>query len=93
MARIEPSPTPLRYANMAGDLVPLPVPRGAQAPAHHHARARIRLGKRTRFHARVDVTSGGLLAIGGLVSSILLSTAVLVHVAVREGGKAKAIQR
>jgi len=37
----------------------------------------------------VDVTSGGLLAIGGLVSAILLSTAVLVGVAVREGGAAR----
>ncbi len=34
---------------------------------------------------RVKLTSRGILAIGGLVSSILLSTAVLVAVAVREG--------
>jgi hypothetical protein len=33
----------------------------------------------------VEVTSGGLLSIGALVSAILLSTAVLVHVAVGEG--------
>ena len=32
---------------------------------------------------RVDVTNEGLLAIGALVSSILLSTAVLVGVAVQ----------
>lgn len=36
---------------------------------------------------RVDVTGGGLLAIGGLVSAVLLSTAVLVGVA--EAGAAK----
>lgn len=44
------------------------------------ARVRLKLGK-TRYAAEVRVTSGGLLAIGGLVSSILLSTAVLVAVA------------
>ncbi|MBN3559474.1 hypothetical protein [Sphingomonas yabuuchiae] len=32
---------------------------------------------------KLNLTSGGLLAIGGLVSSILLSTAVLVGVATR----------
>lgn len=78
---------------MAGDLILSNSPVPLVPPVHHRARARIRLGKRTRFDARIEVTSGGLLAIGGLVSSILLSTAVLVHVAVREGGKAKAIQR
>lgn len=44
------------------------------------ARARLKLGK-ARWTAEVRVTSGGLLAIGGLVSSILLSTAILVAVA------------
>jgi hypothetical protein len=73
---------------MAGTLIH-PVSRvGAATPIHHRARATIRLGKRHRLDARIEVTSGGLLAIGGLVSSILLSTAVLVHVAVRDGGKA-----
>jgi anti-sigma-K factor RskA len=60
---------------------------------HQRARATMRIGRHTRFAARVEVTSTGLLAIGALVSSILLSTAVLVRVSVREGGKAKAIQR
>lgn len=41
-------------------------------------------GQRPIAVAGIDVTSGGLLAIGALVSSILLSTAVLVGVAVRE---------
>lgn len=36
--------------------------------------------KPPRLHARVAVTTSGLLAIGGLVSSILLSTAALVWV-------------
>lgn len=31
----------------------------------------------------IDVTPAGLLAIGGVVSSILLSTAAVVHVATR----------
>ena len=35
------------------------------------------------LRARAEITSGGLLAVAGLVSAILLSTAVLVHVAVR----------
>lgn len=64
-------------------------PVAAPAPARQEARARIRLGKRSRFDAQLSVTSGGLLAIGALVSSILLSSAVLVHVAVRDGGKAR----
>ena len=45
----------------------------------------LRLGRNAGLDMRVKLTSGGLLAIGGLVSSILLSTAVLVAVAVREG--------
>jgi len=73
---------------MAGDLMHPRYPLPPAPPVHHRARATIRLGKRHRFDARIEVTSDGLLAIGGLVSSILLSTAVLVRVAVREGGKA-----
>lgn len=37
------------------------------------------------FTAKAEITNGGLLSIAVLVSSILLSTAVLVHVAVKEG--------
>jgi hypothetical protein len=59
---------------------------------HQRAKATIRIGRHTRFTARVDVTSAGLLAVGALVSSILLSTALLVRVSVREGAEAKAIQ-
>lgn len=64
-------------------------PAAVHASVRQEARARIRLGRRSRFDAQLSVTSGGLLAIGALVSSILLSTAVLVHVAVRDGSKAR----
>ncbi|WP_454279256.1 hypothetical protein [Sphingomonas sp. Marseille-Q8236] len=46
---------------------------------------RLAAGRRLRLRAKVEVTNGGLLAIGGLVSSILLSTAILVGVATRHG--------
>ncbi|WP_185964989.1 hypothetical protein [Glacieibacterium frigidum] len=49
-----------------------------QAP--QHAELHARWGK-ARVRMTVDVTPAGLLAIGGLVSSILLSTAVIVRVA------------
>lgn len=42
----------------------------------------VQFGRRRRLSASVEVTPAGLLAIGGLVSSILLSTAVLVRTAV-----------
>lgn len=64
-------------------------PAAAHTPVRQEARARLRLGKHSRFDARLSLTSGGLLVIGALVSSILLSTAVLVHVAVRDGAKAR----
>jgi hypothetical protein len=48
------------------------------------ARARMRLGKRTRFEAEVDVSAAGLLSITALVCGILLSTTVLVTQAIRE---------
>lgn len=69
----------------------MPVP--ANDPPRQTAEVTLAAGKRFRLDARVAVTSGGLVAIGALVSSILLSTAVLVRVAVREGGKARANQR
>ncbi|MDQ1232174.1 hypothetical protein [Sphingomonas sp. SORGH_AS_0879] len=55
-------------------------PRG---PNHQSATLRAKIGRKVVLRAKVRVTSGGLLAIGGLVSSILLSTAVLVGVATR----------
>jgi hypothetical protein len=44
---------------------------------HQIAEMRATAG-RLRFRARVQVTPAGLLAIGGMVSSILLSTTALV---------------
>jgi hypothetical protein len=49
------------------------------------ARSHIRLGKRVRLTAEVDVTAAGLLSIGVLVCGILLSTTVLVGTAIRDG--------
>ncbi|MCP3735689.1 hypothetical protein M9979_12475 [Sphingomonas sp. RP10(2022)] len=46
-----------------------------------HARFHLKAGKRVRLVADVTVTNGGLLAIGALVSSILLSSAVIVKAA------------
>lgn len=45
----------------------------------NQATVRARAGK-ARFKAKVEATPAGLLAIGGLVSGILLSTAALVWV-------------
>lgn len=49
-----------------------------------HAKVQLRFGKNARFKARADITNGGLLSIAVLVSGILLSTAVLVQVAVQD---------
>lgn len=51
-------------------------------PVPQHAELHARWGK-ARLRMTIDVTPAGLLAIGGLVSSILLSTAVVVRVATR----------
>jgi len=48
------------------------------------ARATARLGKRIRFKSEVDVSTGGLLAITGLVCGILLTTTCLVASTIRE---------
>ncbi|RYE96737.1 MAG: hypothetical protein EOO77_40405 [Oxalobacteraceae bacterium] len=50
-----------------------------QAPA---AKVSIRIGKRTTFDA--SMTTAGLLSVGALVSSILLSSAVIVVAAGRK---------
>ncbi len=49
----------------------------------HSADLRLRIGKHGRFGARIEIGTAGLLAIGGLVSSILLSSAVIVAAAKR----------
>ena len=51
------------------------------APDRQRAKLRLRAGKRVSLTVGVDVSSGGLLSIGVLVSSILLSTAILVRAA------------
>jgi hypothetical protein len=65
------------------DTLPAIVP----APVYQRGKISLRVGRRTRLVVSASVTSGGLLAIGGLVSSILLSTTILVGVAVRESRK------
>lgn len=51
-----------------------------QPPASQTAKLALKAGP-LRLRSEVQVTPAGLVAIGGLVSSILLSTAVLVWVA------------
>lgn len=51
--------------------------------AFHRANLYVRFKGRVFITGEVRITSHGLLAIGGLVSSILLSTAVLVGVSTR----------
>jgi hypothetical protein len=46
-----------------------------------HAQFGLRIGERTNLSMEVRVTSTGLLAIGALVSGILLSSAVIVRAA------------
>lgn len=58
------------------------------SPLPQTARLLVRFGRRGAISGSVRVTERGLLAVAVLVSSILLSTAVLVRVSVREGGKA-----
>lgn len=61
--------------------------RAGSIPTHgdrQRAEVEISFTKNARLRASVDVSSGGLLSIAALVSSILLSTAVLVHVATRD---------
>jgi hypothetical protein len=53
-----------------------------QAPA---AKVSIRIGKRTTFDA--SVTTVGLLSVGALVSSILLTSAVIVAAAGRKAAR------
>lgn len=47
----------------------------------HIADVSLMVSKRAGLKARAEITTGGLLSVAALVSTILLSTAVLVHVA------------
>ncbi|MBV8971951.1 MAG: hypothetical protein JO290_06630 [Sphingomonadaceae bacterium] len=49
----------------------------------------VRFGRRGRLRAAVEVSSGGLLAVGALVSSILLSSAVIVAAAGRAAERSR----
>jgi hypothetical protein len=42
------------------------------------ARVRLRIGKRARIDTWVEVTPAGLLAIGGMVATILMASAAIV---------------
>ena len=53
------------------------------AAGRQRAAVTLAIGKRSGFTAEIDVSSGGLLAIGALVSSILFSTALVVAAARR----------
>ena len=55
----------------------------ARRADRQHATFSLRIGKRARMDAAVTVTDRGLLTIGALVSSILLSSAAIVWVARR----------
>ena len=55
-------------------------------PARNRAKATVRIGKHARLAARVDITTPGLLAVGTLVSLILLSTAVLARRSLADSG-------
>jgi len=50
-------------------------------PPVHRAEITLRAGRRVGIRLSGTITSHGLLAIGGLVSMILLSTAALIAVA------------
>ncbi len=57
------------------------------SPIHDVQRAEVSLmvSRHSGLRAEVEITNRGLLSVAALVSSILLSTAVLVHVAVLAG--------
>jgi hypothetical protein len=56
----------------------------------HIAEVSLMINKRAGLKARAEITTGGLLSVAALVSTVLLSTAVLVHVATNP---AKSIRR
>ncbi|WP_129586439.1 hypothetical protein [Sphingomonas montana] len=55
------------------------IAKSRSAPDRHRAKLRLRAGKRVSLTLQLDVSSGGLFSIGVLVSSILLSTAIVVR--------------
>lgn len=67
-----------------GDDANITPARRAEPRAGHAAMVSIRIGERAAFDA--GITSTGLLAVGALVSGILLSSAVIVLAAGRRRG-------
>lgn len=62
-------------------------PPAGRSPADvQQARLSLTIADHAELSVAIGVTPHGLLAIGGLVSAILLSTAVLVHTARRPRG-------
>jgi len=55
--------------------------------APQRASVSLAFGRHSGLSATVRVTNGGLLAIAALVSAVLLSTAVLVRTAVKDGAR------
>ncbi|KHL25674.1 hypothetical protein PK98_03230 [Croceibacterium mercuriale] len=62
-------------------------PATPSGPVRQTGEVSLWFGRNVGLDVRVKLTSRGILAIGGLVSSILLSTAVLVAVSVRESNR------
>lgn len=65
-----------------------PSPRAFLAQ-RQRAEVSLMVGRNAGFRAKAEITNGGLLSIAALVSSILLTTTVLVHVAVRDGKRSR----
>lgn len=65
----------------------MPSPSRSLRVERQRAKVSMRINKHTGFEAEAEITNGGLLSIAALVSSILLSTAVLVRVAAREANR------
>lgn len=63
---------------MASEVVP-----GGTHPEEMRANVEMRFGRSTVIQAHARTTPAGILAVGALVSAILLSTAVLVSAALR----------
>lgn len=63
---------------------PLPVDAGTPEEPAQTAELEVRIGRHAALRLRLRLTPAGIGAIAGLVSGILLSTAVVVHAARRE---------
>ena len=51
------------------------------SPHRQNATLKLRVGRRASLKLDISVTDRGLVAIGALVSSLLVSTALIVHAA------------